>query len=86
MITLSSSGCKCTARVLCSRKLSVKRELVTMKKCVSLVLVLILLLAGCGGSDKEEPPQNYTLGESSLPALSTLVTLGDDVQFQQTED
>lgn len=57
-----------------------------MLKAAAPLLAVVLLLAGCGGSDKEEPPQNYTLGESSLPSLSTLVTLGDDAQFQQTED
>lgn len=57
-----------------------------MVKAAAPLLAAVLLLAGCGGSGKEEPPQDYSLGESSLPALSTLVTLGDDVQFQQTED
>ena len=58
-----------------------------MVKAAAPLLAAALLLAGCGGgSDKEEPPQNYSLGESSLPALSTLVTLGDDAQFGQTED
>ena len=57
-----------------------------MIKAAAPLLAAVLLLAGCGGSDKEEPPQDYSLGESSLPALSTLVTLGDDTQFQQAED
>ena len=44
-------------------------------------LLAALLLTSCGGS--KEPPQEYTLGEDSLPSLTALVTL-EDVQFEET--
>ena len=57
-----------------------------MAKAAAPLLAVILLLAGCGGSGKDTPPQSYTLGDSSLPSLNALVTLEDGVQFQQTQD
>ncbi len=57
-----------------------------MAKAAAPLLAIILLLAGCGGSGKDTPPQSYALGDSSLPSLNALVTLEDGVQFQQTQD
>lgn len=44
-------------------------------------LLAVLLLTSCGGSI--EPPQEYTLGEDSLPSLTALVTL-ENVQFEES--
>lgn len=49
-------------------------------------LLTALLLSGCGASAAQEPPQDYALGEDSLPSLSSLITLDGDYQFQETTD
>lgn len=51
------------------------------KAAVSL-LAVALLLSGCGGSSAPEPPQDYVIGENSLPSLNSLVTLDNDFQYQ----
>ncbi len=53
-------------------------------KTKAAALLLAVLLTACGGSQKEEPPQVYVLGEDSLPSLNALVTLEEDVQFEQS--
>lgn len=50
------------------------------------LLAAALLLAGCGGSDKADPPEDYSTGAGSLPSLSKLVALGEDSQFRETQD
>lgn len=54
------------------------------RKLKMAALLAAALLTACGGSEKEEPPQVYVVGEDSLPSLNALVTLDEDVQFQQT--
>lgn len=43
-----------------------------------------LALAGCSSSP--EPPADYTLDQSSLPAVNELVDLGEEFQFNQSTD
>lgn len=51
------------------------------------LLTALLLLTGCGGGDNETAlPDSYTVGGDSSPSLSSLVTLNEDAQFQQTQD
>lgn len=48
------------------------------------ILLAVLFLAGCGGSDSDFPAQ-YTIDNGQSPSLSALVSLPSEVQFQQTE-
>lgn len=53
---------------------------------IAALMAAVLLLSGCGDKTKTEPPQNYALGDSSLPSLNALVDLGTEYQFTLNRD